>query len=373
MGGSFNLGRVFGIQFRIHFTWFVIFFLITLSLSWEFFPASYPDWSQPLYWVMGIITSLLFFISVLAHELAHSLVGRVNGVPIKSITLFIFGGMAQMTKEATRAGAELKMAIAGPACSLAISGIFALLWWLTRGVFEPVAAMAFWLALVNATLAVFNLIPGFPLDGGRVFRSLVWRLTGNYQRATKIATRLGQGVAYAFILGGILIMVLLHEWLSGLWIILIGWFLQNAASISYRQAQQREVLQSFTAAQVMTSDYMAIPPNITVSQLVLEYVLSRGHRLFLVTNADVVKGMVTLQNIKSVPRSNWDTIPVEKIMVPVDQLKAARLEQDALSILEQMDENNINQMLVVNEGRIIGLITRDNLVRFLRTRAELRV
>ncbi len=373
MGGSFNLGKVFGIQFRLHFTWFIIFFLITISLSWEVFPAFFPGWNQPLYWVVGIITSLLFFASVLAHELAHSLVGRVNGIPIKSITLFIFGGMAQMTKEATKAGAELKMAIAGPACSLALGGIFALLWWLTEGIIAPVAAMAFWLAWVNVALAVFNLIPGFPLDGGRVFRSLVWRFTGNYQRATRIATWLGQGVAYAFILGGILIMFLLHEWLSGLWIILIGWFLQYAASISYRQAQQREVLQGFTAAQMMTPDYLAVPPNITVNQLVQEYVLPKGHRLFLVTDAGVVKGMLTLHNIKSVPQSNWETTQVEKVMVPADQLKAVRPEQDALSILEQMDENEINQMPVVNEGRVIGLITRDNLVRFLRTHAELRV
>ena len=373
MGGGFNLGKVFGIQVRLHFTWFIIFFLVTISLSWQFFPASYPGWNQSLYWVIGIITSLLFFASVLAHELAHSLVGRVNGIPIKSITLFIFGGIAQMTKEATKAGAELKMAIAGPACSLVLGGIFALLWWLTRGVIEPVAAMAFWLAWINVVLAVFNMIPGFPLDGGRVFRSLVWRFTGNYQRATRIATRLGQGVAYAFILGGILIMFLLQEWLGGLWIIFIGWFLQYAASISYRQAQQREALHGFTAAQVMTSDYMAIPSNITVSQLVQEHVLFKGHRLFLVTDAGEVRGMVTMHHIKSVPQSNWDMTPVEKIMVPADQLKVVRPEQDALSVLEQMDENDINQMPVVNERRVIGLITRDNLARFLRTRAELRV
>ncbi len=373
MGGGFNLGKVFGIQFRLHFTWFIIFFFITISLSWQVFPAFYPGWNQLLYWVIGIATSLLFFASVLAHELAHSLVGRVNGIPIKSITLFIFGGMAQMTREAAKAGAELKMAIAGPACSLAIGGIFALIWWLTKGIIEPVEAMAFWLAQINIVLAVFNMIPGFPLDGGRVFRSLVWRFTDNYQRATRIATRLGQGVAYAFILGGILIMVLLQEWLGGLWIIFIGWFLQYTASISYRQAQQREALQGFTAAQVMTSDYMAIPSNITVNQLVQEHVLPRGHRLFLVTDAGVVKGLITLRNIKSVPQSSWDATRVDKIMVPADQLKAVRPEQDALSILEQMDDNDINQMPVVSEGRIIGLITRDNLVRFLRTRAELRV
>jgi Zn-dependent protease/predicted transcriptional regulator len=373
MGGSFNLGKLFGIQFRLHFTWFIIFLLITISLSWEVFPSFFPGWDQPLYWITGVITSLLFFASVLAHELAHSLVGRVNGIPIKSITLFIFGGMAQMTKEADKAGAELKMAIAGPACSLVLGGIFALIWWLTRGTFEPLEAMAFWLAWINVALAIFNLIPGFPLDGGRVFRSLVWRFTGNYQRATKIATRLGQGIGYAFILGGILIMFLLQAWVSGLWIIFIGWFLQTTASMSYRQVQQREALQGFTAAQIMTPDYMAVPPNITVNQLVLEYVLLKGYRLFLVTDAGVVKGMVTLDNIKSLPQSNWNTTLVEKIMVPADQLKTARPEQDALSILEQMNEHDINQMPVVNKGRIIGLITRDNLARLLRTRAELRV
>ena len=372
MRGSFNLGRIFGIQVRLHFTWFVIFFLVTVSLSLEAFPAFYPGWEQPLYWTIGIVTSLLFFTSVLAHELAHSLVGRANGIQIKSITLFIFGGMAQMTKEADKAGAELKMAIAGPACSLAISGMFTLLWWLTKDVVEPLSAMAFWLAWINGVLAIFNLIPGFPLDGGRVFRSLVWRFSGNYQLATRIATRLGQGVAYAFILGGILIMFLLQEWVSGLWIIFIGWFLQYAASISYRQTQQREILQGFTAAQVMTSDYMVVPPDITVGQLVQDYVLFKGYRLFLVADGDKVKGTVTLHNIKSVPQSDWSTTQVDKIMVPADQLNAVRPEQDALSVLEQMEERSINQMSVVNEGKIIGLITRDSLVRFLQTHAELR-
>jgi Zn-dependent protease len=373
MGGGFNLGKVFGIQFRLHYTWFIIFFLITFSLSWQVFPLYYPGWSQLLYWAIGIVTSLLFFASVLAHELAHSLVGRANGIPIKSITLFIFGGVAQMTKEATRAGAEFKMAAAGPACSLAIGGVFALVWILTQDIIEPVAAMAFYLAQINVILAAFNLIPGFPLDGGRVFRSIVWRFSGNYQRSTRIATRLGQGVAYAFILGGILMMILLHEWLGGLWLVLIGWFLQSAASASYRQAQWHEALHGVIASQVMTSHYMTVPPNITLTQLVRDYVLPTGQRFFLVADEDRFKGILTLRNIKSVPQSNWDTTPVEKIMVPADQLKVARPEQDALSVVEQMNENDINQMPVVHEGRVIGLITRDNLIRALRTRTDLGV
>jgi Zn-dependent protease len=370
MGSGFNLGKIFGIQFRLHYTWFFIFFLITFSLSWQVFPVFYPGWSQLLYWTIGIATSLLFFASVLAHELAHSLVGRANGIPIKSITLFIFGGMAQMTKEATKAGAEFKMAAAGPACSLAIGGVFALVWFLTRDVVEPLSAMAFYLAQINVILAVFNLIPGFPLDGGRVFRSLMWRFSGNYQRSTRIATRVGQGVAYSFMVGGILMMLLLHEWLGGIWIIFIGWFLQNAASSSYRQTKWREVLHGLTASQVMTSDYMEVPPNITIAELVTGYVLPRGYSLFMVTSGGRVKGILSLQNIKSVPQSSWDTTQVEKIMLPFDQLKVASPEQDALSIVEQMDENDINQVPVVSEGRIIGLVTRDNLIRFLRARSE---
>jgi Zn-dependent protease/CBS domain-containing protein len=373
MGSGFNLGKIFGIQFRLHYTWFFIFLLITVSLSWQVFPVFYPGWSQLLYWSVGIATSLLFFASVLAHEMAHSLVGRANGIPIKSITLFIFGGMAQMTREATRAGAEFKMAAAGPACSLAIGGIFALVWFLTQDIMEPLSAMAFYLAQINVLLAAFNLIPGFPLDGGRIFRSLMWRFSGNYQRSTRIATRVGQGVAYSFMLGGILLMVLLHEWLGGLWIIFIGWFLQNAASTSYRQTKWRQALSGLTASQIMTSDYIEVPPELTVSELVKGYVLPRGHSFFIVTSESGVKGILSLSNIKSVPRASWDTTQLEKIMLPLDRLKAAHPQQDALSLVEEMDKNEINQMPVVSEGKIIGLITRDSLIRFLRARSELGI
>jgi len=367
MGGGFNLGKLFGIQFRLHYTWFIIFFLVTVSLV-------EPNWSRSLSWVIGIITSLLFFASALAHELAHSLVGRANGIPIRSITLFIFGGVAQMTKEATKASAEFKMAAAGPACSLAIGGLFGLLWFLIPNMTEPIASMVQWLFIVNVALAAFNLIPGFPLDGGRVFRSLVWRFTGNYKRSTQIATRLGQGVAYAFILSGILI-VFLHpfglSWFNGVWIAFIGWFLQSTASASYRQAEQREALRGLTASQVMVPNFMIVPPNTTVNQLVWGYVLPTGHHIFLVTDEGRLKGILTLNNIKTIPQSDWDMTQLEKIMVPADQLKVASPDQDALSVMEQMDENDINQMPVVNEDRVIGLITRDNLIRFLRTRAEL--
>lgn len=373
IGGGFNLGKLFGIQFRLHYTWFIIFIFLTVSLSWRVFPVFYPGWSQLLYWTIGLASSLLVFASVLAHELAHSLVGRANGIPIKSITLFIFGGVAQMAREATKAGAEFKMAAAGPACSLVIGGVFAVVWVLTRDIIEPVAAMAFYLSLINVSLAIFNLIPGFPLDGGRVFRSLLWRFSGNYQRSTRIAARTGQGVAFAFILGGILMMVFLEEWIGGLWLIFIGWFLHNAASASYRQAQWQEALRGITASQVMTSHYATVPPDITLKQLVEGYVLLRGQRFFLVADESGFKGILTLRNIKSIPQSSWNTTPVENIMVPAGQIKVARPGQDVMNIMAEMSESAINQMPVVDEGRVIGLITRDNLSRALRTRNDLGI
>ncbi|MBA7607891.1 putative zinc metalloprotease Rip3 [subsurface metagenome] len=371
MGGAFNLGRIFGIRFKLHYSWFIIFVLITFSLSWQYFPLAYPGWSKLTYWVTGTFTSLLFFASVVAHELAHSLVGRANDIPVKGITLFLFGGIAHMTREAARHGAELKMALAGPASSLAIGGLFFLLHLLIRGISEPVTAMAFWLAQVNVILAVFNLIPGFPLDGGRVFRSLLWRFSGDYKRATRIATRVGQGVGYLFILGGLLISLLLQQWLSGLWLVFIGWFLSTMASASYRQAQWQGVLQGLTASEMMTSDCPVVASNVTINRLVQEYIFSRGHRCFLVADEGELKGILTLQNIKTVAQPNWEATQVSNIMTPVEKLKIAYPDQDALGILEQMNENDINQMPVVSEGRVIGLIARDNLIRFLRTRSEL--
>ncbi|HEY82615.1 MAG TPA: CBS domain-containing protein [Dehalococcoidia bacterium] len=374
MGGAINLGKIFGIQFRLHYTWFFIFVLITVSLSWQYFPSFYPGWGAPTYWVTGIFTSLLFFSSVVAHELAHSLVGRANGIPVRSITLFIFGGVAHMTREAARHSAELKMAAAGPISSLVIGGLFFLLHLLLGGISEPIAAMTFWLAQINVVLAVFNLIPGFPLDGGRVFRSLLWRFSGDYQRATRIAARVGQGIGYLFIGGGIILMFLFsRQWFNGLWLAFIGWFLTYVAAASYRQTQYQLALEGVTAAEMMTSTCPVVSPEVTVSHVVQEYISAIGHRCFLVAEDGELKGILTLGDIKSVGRPDWEITRVRNIMTPVEKLKVAFPEQDVLSMLEQMEEYNINQMPVVSEGRVVGLVTRDGVARFLRTRSELRV
>jgi Zn-dependent protease len=374
MRGAFSLGRIFGIQFRIHYSWFVIFVLITVSLSWQYFPYTYPEWSQPTYWLTGVATSLLFFTSVLAHELSHSLVGRANGIPVRSITLFLFGGVAHMTREATRHGAEFRMALAGPVASLVIAGIFFLLHLLLQSISEPVAALAFWLAQINVVLAVFNLIPGFPLDGGRVFRSLLWRFTGNYQRATRIAVEVGRSVGYLFVAGGIVLMFLYPgNWFNGLWLAFIGLFLTYVATTSYRQAQWQAALQGIRVADVMTTTCPVISPYMTVSRVVQDYIFISGHRCFMVTDGAELRGLLTLQNIKSADRKNWGTASVGDVMIPAERLKVIPLDEEVLSVVEQMEEYGINQMPVVSEGRIVGLIDRDDIIRLLYTRSRLGI
>jgi Zn-dependent protease/predicted transcriptional regulator len=372
MGGAINLGRVFGIQLRLHYSWLFIFALLTLALV-------SPDWTSEFAWAIGIATSLLFFVSVVAHELAHSLVGRANGIIVTSITLFIFGGMAMMTKEASQPKAELKMAAAGPACSAIIGGICFLIWFFIPGLPPLVNNMVLWLMVMNFALAVFNLIPGFPLDGGRIFRAAIWRRSGDFRRSTRIATRVGEGVGYFFIGGGITLVVLSLfgiapfglNWFSGIWIAFIGWFLRNAAQDSYRQTEWRETLRRFMAAQVMSTSYPAVPPDINLGRLVEEHVFTTGYRVFVVASQGRVEGILSLEDIKSVSRQDRDTTQVRDIMTPLDRLKAVQPDEGALSILEWMNESNVSQVLVVNEGRVIGLITRDSLMGFLRVHAEL--
>jgi Zn-dependent protease len=370
MGNGFSLGKLFGIQFRLHYTWFIVFVLVVISLSAQYLPSAYPGWGRATYWTIGVIASLLFFASVVAHELAHSLVARVNGIPVRSITLFIFGGVAQITREPKKASTELAMSAAGPACSLVIGGLFGLVWLFTQSTAEPVAAMAFWLAETNGLLAVFNLIPGFPLDGGRVFRSVLWRFTGNYRRSTQIATQTGRAVGYLFILGGIALVFLLRDLFSGLWLAFVGWFLENAASASYRQSQWREGLSGLTAAQVMTTDFAVIAPDVTVVEVIQEHILAGGRRFFVVADQGKLNGVLTLHDIKSVPQQNWGTTRVREVMTAVDKLKVASPDQEVLTVLEEMVENDINQVPVVAEGGVVGLITRDKLLRTLPTRSE---
>ena len=261
LGAGIPLGKIFGISLRLHYSWFIVFLLVTWALADGYFPTIYPHWSLATSLAVGLATSILFFASVLTHELAHSLGAQSAGIPIHSITLFIFGGVSQMTQEPERPGVEFRLALAGPATSLALGVLFWAIGVLTQETSEPLAALTGYLSWINFLLAGFNLIPGFPLDGGRVLRAVIWWRTGKFRSATRIASAIGRSVGYLFIFGGIS-LIFWGLLLNGLWIALIGWFLQNAAAGSYRQLALQDMLQGHSVSEVMTRDCMEVPNSL---------------------------------------------------------------------------------------------------------------
>jgi len=323
---------------------------------------------------LGILTSVLFFASIITHELAHSILAIRNNIPVKEITLFVFGGVSQITKEATSPRVELLIAIVGPLTSLAMAGIFYGLYLLLAGSQQSLAASLMqWLAMINVILALFNLIPGFPLDGGRIFRAIVWQRTHDYHRATSTATKVGQGIAYAFIAGGIALIFAFQSWFNGLWLIFIGWFLHDAARASYQQILLRDSLVGITARQVTDYGCPSIPPHLNLTDLVQQYILPTGRSCFLVTRGAGLEGMITLQQIKKVPRTRWAITYVQDIMTPASKLKVAYADQDVLNVLPEMNGENANHIPVIEMGKVIGVINRGDLIRLLRTRADLGI
>ena len=373
MGRSIQLGKLFGIPFKLHYSWFFIFIFITVILSYAYYPEVADDsWSTAAYWGLGVLTSLLFFASVLIHELSHSAVAIREGMQVKSITLFFFGGVAQITREATKPTTELKMAIAGPLASITLAGLYYGIFWISNGFNVYLAELCRWLALINGVLAVFNMIPGFPLDGGRVFRSIIWLITGNYMRATRIATMAGRGVAYLFILGGI-VLLFLPQWLfNGIWFLFLGFLLYSAATTSYRQAVLLDALKGFTAQDVMTRDPPLVPRDLTIRELIQRRFLPTSNQFFLVVEGESVGGLLTLRRIKGIPKEEWDIITTGQAMTPVEKLKAVRPSDDALGVLQRMDEENLNEIAVAGGGRVIGVIVRENLIRFAQSLQGLR-
>ena len=369
MRSSFIIGRIFGIPIGINYSWFIIFFLITVMLSTAYFPLSLGERPMVIYWVIGLATSVLFFASVVAHELAHSLVSKRHGIPVKSITLFIFGGVARISREVTSPGTELVMAAAGPLSSVALAGIFYGIWALAAN-FEPVAAMAWYLCFINLFLACFNMVPGFPLDGGRVLRSIVWWRTGDYLRSTRIASLAGRGFAYLFIAVGLFFSLFVA--LDFLWLVLVGFFLEVVASASYRQAVVRNALQSYTAAQVMSRDCSVVPGGLALRQLVDDYFLHTTRKCVLVSDLGRLKGTVSLREVKTVPQQRWETTTVAEAMIPVEKLKPVAPDEEALEVLQRMDDEGVHQLPVVSAGRVLGLVERESLLQFVSLHSTVR-
>ncbi|MEK7397336.1 MAG: site-2 protease family protein [Candidatus Poribacteria bacterium] len=373
MRNSFQIGRIFGISIRIDYTWFVIFALIVWTLGSHYFPQLYPNWSMYIYWLMGIITAIIFFSSVIAHELAHSLVSKARGVPVRSITLFIFGGVAEISDEPKKPGSEFWMAIAGPLTSFGIAFIFILLYFASGRGKTPFSAMSLWLSYINLSIAIFNLIPGFPLDGGRVLRSIIWKITGSLKSATRSASIVGRIVAYLFILWGIWRIFFNNDVFGGIWIAFIGWFLENAASSSYRQMALRDTLQGVKVRDIMISDCAILLGQLTVRGLVDNYILHSNHQCFPISDGNNIIGVITLKMIKEIPQDQWETTTMKEAMIPLDEIIAVHPDEEVFTVMQKMTVEQIYQFPVMENGQLIGLVSRDNIMNVINLKTELRI
>jgi Zn-dependent protease/CBS domain-containing protein len=372
--GGIPIGKAFGISLRLHYSWFFIFALVTWALAASYFPSTYPAWSLSVRVAAGLITSILFFGSVLVHELMHSIVSQRQGIPVQSITLFFLGGVSQITSEPKQPKDEFRMAIVGPLSSLVLGGIFFGIYFAWRNVdtfaVQFVTAIAYWLGFINLALGVFNLIPGFPLDGGRVLRSLIWWRSGNLKSATRIASNAGRAVGFILIFVGIW-FIFTGNWFNGIWFALIGWFLESAAVGSYQQVLMQEMLKGHVASEVMSGDCVVVPPDMTIDHLVNGNILTSGRRCFPVVSGSEIMGLMTLHNVKEVPRDQWNTETVKEAMTPFDKLKWVRPDEELSSVLRILSEDNINQVPVVLDNKIIGMVTRENLLNFVHVRSRL--
>lgn len=387
---GFKLARIAGIDIYVDWSLLIIFFLIVYGLALGLFPAWHPEWSAGVTWLTAICAALLFFASIAVHELSHALVGRWNGVVIRRITLFVFGGAAIIEREPHKWRAELLMAAVGPLTSLVLA--FGFLF--AAGAFvpaeqldltrpdeiirqlDPLASLLLWVGQVNLMLAVFNLVPAFPLDGGRVLRAILWAATGSLRRATRWASLLGQAFAWVLIATGFLMIfgvrvpVFGTGLIGGLWLAFLGWFLNNAALMSYRQLLTREALEDIPVSRLMQTRFESVPPDTTISQLVEDHVLRSGQHAFPVVSDDRLLGMVGLSDITKVDPKRRATTTVAEIMTPAERLVSVAPDDDAFEALSLLAQRGLNQLPVVRDGRLRGLLRREEVMSWLALHEE---
>lgn len=385
MRNGFHIGRLFGINIYVDWSWLLIFLLVAWNLATQFVQV-HPTWGAGLTWGLAIVAALLFFASVLAHELAHSIVAQAQGIPVRNITLFLFGGVSNIQQEPHSPRAEFLLAIVGPVTSLVI-GVICLL---AAGLFAPLPANAamnpglvlaaltplttvlLWLGPINIILGVFNLLPGFPLDGGRVLRAILWGATGNFRMATRWAAGVGQGFAWLLIFTGIAmtfgvqVPFLGTGLVGGLWLAFIGWFMSSAARQSYQQVAVHDMLEGVPAARLMRANVPVVPPRISVGDLVHRYVMGTDERAFPVLDGDRLVGLVTLEDIRKVAREDWDIRTAAEIMTPADQLAVVQPQDDASAALDKLMERDIHQVPVMSSGHLVGLVRSSDIMRWLQ-------
>ena len=376
MHSNIKLGRISGIEIGLHYSWFIIAALIAFSLS-EHFRQVNPNWGTTQNWIVALVTAVLFFVTLLLHELSHSLVAQARGLKVTAITLFALGGVSQIEGDAPDAKTEFWIAIAGPIASLVIGlGCLALavgLGW--RRPAEPrtgATAVLVWLGYINIMLAVFNLIPGFPLDGGRVLRSIVWAITKNADRSTRIAARIGQVVAFLFILDGIW-QFFSGAGFGGLWIAFIGWFLMEAARSSYAQVEIATAFRGVRVSEVMSRDCVTVDRGMSLQEFVDTYLLRTGQRCFAVVDQGRLAGLITPRDVGAIPRESWDVSTVREAMRPLEELHIITPDTQVLDALKLMAGKDVNQLPVVANGTLQGIVSRSQLVQLLQARSELQL
>jgi Zn-dependent protease/CBS domain-containing protein len=368
--GTFRIARVLGLEINIHWSWIFIFFLVTWTFATGILQELYPDWTDSRRWVVGGAISVVFFLSILTHEMSHSLLARRYGIPVSSITLFVFGGVSNLTKEPENSRQEFWIAFVGPLTSFAIAIIFGLGFLALRSVEDGAAAVSGNLAVINASIGVFNLVPGFPLDGGRMLRSFFWARERNIVDATRMASRIGVYVAYAIMALGVASFFFLSV-VSGVWLFLIGNFLRSSSTASYDQLFMDKVLNGIPASILASRDFVSIPPDITLTQLTDEHVLAGHGRCFPVVAGQELLGLFTLTDLKKVPRDAWPTTTVYRAMTPFAELHTVSVRDDLPRVLAQMASADVNQVPLVDGKLILGLIHRADVIRYIQTRQEI--
>ena len=369
-GKSIRLARIFGISIEIDLSWFIIFFLVVWSLSRGYFPYYYPDISEERYALMGIIAAVLLFLSVLLHELSHSLIALRNKLPISRITLFIFGGVAQMEEEPRTPGVEFRVALAGPVCSFILMALFHFLSTVSKEGGEAFAIFSY-ASFINGFLAFFNLIPGFPLDGGRLFRSALWHFSGNFKSSTRIASRVGKGFAFFLMATGFL-QAMAGNTFNGLWLILIGYFLQNAAEGSYRQVLIKEFLAGLVVGKVMNRQVISVTKDITINQLVDDYFVTYHRNNFPVLDGERLIGIIRMSDVKKVPGDKRGTVTVAELMDRDISSHLIRVTDAVENILGMMVRDGSGWFVVVEGNNIVkGILTRSDIMHLLQIKSGL--
>lgn len=367
MGPSFRLIRIFGIPVEINFSWIFVFLLIIYLLGSQF-SHTHPGWPVQQQWGLAVAIAVLFFSSVLAHELSHSLVAVRSGIPVRGITLFFFGGVSHLGHEAPRPLTEFLITAVGPASSIALALVFGGLWYFLREVSSSLEVTFRLLLSINLMLGIFNMLPGFPLDGGRVLRSVIWGLTGNYWRATQVAVRGGQAIGGLMALGGASLAVFDFNvfGISGIWMVLIGAFLFSAATATYRQERTNEGLRSYRVADVMSDDLWSLPGETPLESPLVDQGLSQHNDLVMVSLNGRVEGLVTRRLLAKVPRNAWAYTPLSGAMLPLGSVPWLTPEDNISEAMEQVETGKLDRLAVRRNGELLGFVSREDILHFTR-------